>query len=341
MKLSHKNETLEAIRGLASLYVAIGHLVLSYPNSTNFVKLLFSFGQEAVITFFIISGYVIHYSWEKRNNDSLFIYFKKRFRRIYFPFVIAIVLSVIITNEKISWKELVGNLLMLQDFNTAKPGVFVNTFMGNAPLWSLSYEWGFYLIFPFIYLTIKEMRNRNFIISMISFFCMLSYILFPNHILLVPAYLLIWWSGLELSSIGLKGGKIQLKDIKSVLFAYLPILTLLVITCYFYYSKGILGSVGIYPILFLRHFSFAVLFVYLTSINSKLKLMIRTLISPFKQLAPISYSIYIFHYIILVQLQINLPIYYELPIKVAALLALSYLTEIKLQKYINKRLIKV
>ena len=69
--------------------------------------------------------------------------------------------------------------------------------------------------------------------------------------------------------------------------------------------------------------------------------MIRTLISPFKQLAPISYSIYIFHYIILVQLQINLPIYYELPIKVAALLALSYLTEIKLQKYINKRLIKV
>ena len=38
-------------------------------------------------------------------------------------------------------------MLMLQDRSYAKPGVWVSLVGGNAPLWSLSYEWWFYMAY--------------------------------------------------------------------------------------------------------------------------------------------------------------------------------------------------
>ena len=81
-----KLQKLEAIRGFSALYVVFFHML---PQEIIFlginVGFLFRFGSEAVIMFFILSGFVIKYSWEKSSNKSFKKYFLRRFLRIYIP----------------------------------------------------------------------------------------------------------------------------------------------------------------------------------------------------------------------------------------------------------------
>jgi peptidoglycan/LPS O-acetylase OafA/YrhL len=85
----NKLDKLEAVRGFAALYVVLHHMFDSgiYFFGINF-SFLFRFGQEAVILFFILSGFVISYSFEKSINKSFSLFFTKRFMRIYLPLII-------------------------------------------------------------------------------------------------------------------------------------------------------------------------------------------------------------------------------------------------------------
>jgi peptidoglycan/LPS O-acetylase OafA/YrhL len=193
----NKINALESLRGFASIYVAIGHWIL-WNRVNPIFDSLFKFGIEAVTTFFLLSGFVIFYSTAKSKTNSVRDYLIRRFRRIYFPFLCALIISVIILYAtKVSLTELIGNLLMLQD-NSRIPGNIVNPFMGNQPLWSLSYEWTFYLIFPLIYPFIKNKEGRVHYIGIFSLLSLIAYLIFPNHLLFVFAYFFIWWTGLEL-----------------------------------------------------------------------------------------------------------------------------------------------
>ena len=53
---------LEGVRGFAALYVLIHHLSHPLIGQSGLKALPFRFGQEAVIVFFLISGFVIEYS---------------------------------------------------------------------------------------------------------------------------------------------------------------------------------------------------------------------------------------------------------------------------------------
>lgn len=83
-------EKLEAIRGFAAIYVVFYHLFASgiviFGVNLSF---LFRFGQEAVILFFLLSGFVIYHSFIKSKDHSNFkVFFWKRFLRIYIPLII-------------------------------------------------------------------------------------------------------------------------------------------------------------------------------------------------------------------------------------------------------------
>ena len=112
------------------------------------------FGQPAVILFFLLSGFVI-FANERHRAIRPRGYFLRRLRRIYPPVLVAFVLSVVVVFDngdlraQFSWRELLFNLLMLQDVGETKPGVITSSFLGNGPLWTLSYEVAFYLLFPF------------------------------------------------------------------------------------------------------------------------------------------------------------------------------------------------
>jgi peptidoglycan/LPS O-acetylase OafA/YrhL len=329
-----KLTVLESLRGFASIYVALGHFLLSYKYTPRFISPFFKFGQEAVVIFFILSGIVIWFSNNNTRDKSLRSYFIKRTRRIYFPFICALIVSIIFVNHNFSVKELVGNLLMLQDFGSAKPGNIVSPFLGNLPLWSLSYEWVFYLIFPFIYPVIEHLKNRVHVIGLFSIINLIIYILFPNHIFLVLAYFLIWWTGLELGEYFL--GDHQKRQHKGLILYYILILGILAVNCaYFYYSKRTI-QVGFYPYLLLRHYAFTficfLLTIYFTSYLKKALIIIQ----PFSYIAPISYGIYILHFPLLLQAQFGLTPVLEIAAKMVLVLGLAYLIEVVLQPQVNK-----
>lgn len=92
--------------------------------------------------------------------------------------------------------EFVGTLLGLQDISALKPGVIVDPYLGNDPLWSLSYELAFYFAFPFV---IWLWRRQSILvehgIGIVSCGAYVIYALAPNHWALVTSYFLVWWCG--------------------------------------------------------------------------------------------------------------------------------------------------
>ena len=127
------------MRGLAALYVAMGHAL---GNNTS-IAFLFRFGQEAVMLFFLISGFVIEFSLSKGRDKSFSGYFIRRFVRIYGVLIPMLVISMATLRPDFQdinfWRILAGNLAMLQDFGTGKPNVIVPAIFASA-LWSLHYE---------------------------------------------------------------------------------------------------------------------------------------------------------------------------------------------------------
>lgn len=244
------------------------------------------------------------------------------------------VVSVIFVSGKFSIKDLLGNLLMLQDFETGKPGNIVNPFLGNTPLWSLSYEWVFYLLFPFVFPVIKGKSNRVHVIGFFSVINLLVYILFPNHIFIVFAYFLIWWTGLEIAEYFVGTG--GLSKIKTIIIYYLISILLLAIVSFTDYRHEHTVKPGIYPYLLLRHSCFGLVCLIISVYFTKISKFIAALIKPFASIAPISYGIYILHYPILVQSHFGFSPLIELACKVPMVLALAYLVEMILQPRVNK-----
>src|SRR3954451_9552741 len=126
-----KFEKLEALRGFAAIYVVIYHLLMPVKLQVAGFDLLFffRFGQEAVILFFLLSGFVIKYSFERSKDKSFKNYFLKRFTRIYIPLFFVLILSYalqsIAAGKFIGGRTgtLVANIFMLQDVKV-KPNVF-------------------------------------------------------------------------------------------------------------------------------------------------------------------------------------------------------------------------
>ncbi len=84
----------EALRGLAAFYVFIGHLFRqTLPSPSSAVKFCLGFGQEMVMLFFVLSGFVIYYSCHERVGMTFKEYFARRFARIYPIFVFGLALA--------------------------------------------------------------------------------------------------------------------------------------------------------------------------------------------------------------------------------------------------------
>jgi peptidoglycan/LPS O-acetylase OafA/YrhL len=179
---------LDAVRGFAALFVLLGHLrTLFYkpydqlgPHKSAAVAMTYwitsgEIAHECVIVFFVLSGYLVggsvirmlamgRWSWSE--------YLLRRFARLYTVLIPALVLGgvldIICTHinqyqhslQGVAWtvhsfgpKAFVGNLAFLQ-------GILVNNFGSNAPLWSLSYEFWYYIGFPFLAIGLWPNRSK-------------------------------------------------------------------------------------------------------------------------------------------------------------------------------------
>ncbi|MBS1708466.1 MAG: acyltransferase [Armatimonadetes bacterium] len=185
---------LDMVRGLSALAVAVGHMrsllfvdASQLAQTSAFVKVVYfltGFGHQAVMVFFVLSGFFvtshIHKSMDqgKWRFDS---YFVARWTRLGVALVPALVVGlaldllgmrlfgdagvygsaqgfghIIPANVAVSISPTIflGNLFFLQT-------ILVPTLGTNGPLWSLANEFWYYLLYPLLAMLFLRKRGGN------------------------------------------------------------------------------------------------------------------------------------------------------------------------------------
>lgn len=174
---------LDASRWIAAFFVLISHvrhiILADYGNVTSptllakVVYIATSLGHEAVVVFFVISGFLVGgltlRKWQA-TGIAMPGYFLLRFSRIYTVLIPALLVGCLLdwtgyhvlngssiytdpdsyhTNsiklniaQHISLMAFIDNLFMLEGGGRGAP-----VLGSNAPLWTLAYEWWYYCIF--------------------------------------------------------------------------------------------------------------------------------------------------------------------------------------------------
>jgi peptidoglycan/LPS O-acetylase OafA/YrhL len=296
--------TLDVVRALAASYVVVHHVVVNSELSGP-VTYLFRFGQEAVIVFFLLSGFLIFASEQSRIRNDLRGYYLRRLRRIYPLLLVAMAVTAIVVwanglpGYEFSVSELALNLLATQDVSALKPGVISDPFLGNSPLWSLSYEVFFYLVFPLVMIFRRTSGQHALtVVGAVSLVGYVTFLLVPNHFSLVAGYLLVWWAGAVVADL-YRSNRLTFRHI-------FPVTAWLAALCATA-SVGVVlfgrSDVGVFPMLPLRHFAFALVCVALagTALTTMLVRAAQPFASPAAYVASVSYGLYVFHYPLLIQ----------------------------------------
>ncbi len=345
-QFTNKIVQIEGIRGFAAFYVFIFH-ACPFPNKG--ISRLLYFGPEAVIVFFLLSGFVISYATDGKQITTQ-NYLHLRIRRIYPIFLISLLLAYVaqafIAGHLITldFKSLLGNLVMLQDVSAIKRGVWFDTFCNNQPLWSLSYEFWFYLLFiPLGLNNAGHGRNSSLKALLVSILGFASYQYQPNQLGLIAGYYFIWWSGVELAreyrasnGLSFAGQKRMLAGITAMTaFWSAPVLVKLM--------EHAPMNLWHDPVLQFRNY-FSALIICITAIFvTSNRINLKWILVPFARLAPVSYAIYLIHDPILQMTSHSLSTSPKWLIALAAfpmVLLLAWLLEAKVQPWANTMLFR-
>lgn len=334
---------LESIRGFAAAYVLAGHICNVYLQNPGWA-LPFRFASEAVVLFFLLSGFVVRYA--TRDDTTIWDYFSKRIRRIYPLFILSLVFSYLAACVHAGYMlsplipDLIGNLAMMQDFGLNRPGVWVVQYYNDA-LWSLAYEWWFYVFFIALLKWIASPLHRNITVCIAASAAMVIHTAWPNQFGYFITNFVIWWSAAEMARHYRCTGELPNRAVIGWCVALIVLGTCWV--------PALLSTppaerfLGLYPILDIRRFFASGLFLLIGAVWYKLwphggNTAFQLTFGPFKVIAPISYGIYIFHFPIIhffanSKLS-NSPLMCVIAI-VSTVLVVAYITEIWLQKWIN------
>ncbi len=181
LKLSSQASfTLDFVRGIAAFFVMIGHLRALFfvpygevetPNIlAKIIYFLTGFGYQAVVVFFVLSGFFIASSVFRMYSQGRWswpTYLVQRLVRLWVVLIPALILTALwdfsgihffgnsvysglpsdkyilgfSTIERLDIPTFLSNVFFLQ-------GIVTPTFGSNGPLWSLSYEFWYYIAFP-------------------------------------------------------------------------------------------------------------------------------------------------------------------------------------------------
>ena len=299
-----KLDKLESLRGFAALYVVFFHALPQkiYLWGIN-VGVLFRFGPESVILFFILSGFVIKFTYEKSRDKSFKNYFTRRFIRLYSPLIVIFILGYLLkcihegsVADPKFW-QLGGNLLMLQDVITQKPNVLCGVYMDNGPLWSLSYEWWFYMLF-FLLITKISSDRLNIWVAVLTIAAAISYLFYPFFVNRLLMYFAIWWIGVKFATTYLNNEQFSIRRFLPYAGVLLTITSLLALNLYL--NREVIHTYqfrySAFPIIEFRHFAFSLIVMIAAIIwHSNKWFAFDHLFGIFKYIAPCSYVIYISH----------------------------------------------
>ena len=183
MQIDNKNNNFGFLRLFLAILVIVSHSPEAIDGNRNRELLTnifgtLSFGEFAVNGFFLISGYLIHKSYE--NSSSLKSYFYKRVLRIYPAFIVAHIFFMLcivplllnfhsLFNLEIKyWLKSVVRMLIL-DSPYPVDGVFdKNPYKAtNISMWTIRYEFLCYLAIPLLsYLPVNKIKVLSVVITL-------------------------------------------------------------------------------------------------------------------------------------------------------------------------------
>ena len=154
----------------------IGFVNVDSPLYNWLHRNVFREGLLGVSFFFILSGFILSYTYEQKvplKRNKLYNFYLSRFARIYPLHLITIffALPILISQNLLNLKALFFNLFLIQSF-VPIPKIYYSI---NPPSWSISNEMFFYLLFP-IYIYLFN-RYKNLHVYFFFFFYILIIIL--------------------------------------------------------------------------------------------------------------------------------------------------------------------
>lgn len=169
--MKDRYEELDSLRGIAALIVLIHHYTAILPSvesSNNIIVKLIDYtplrliwaGPESVTLFFVLSGFVLSFLFTRETKDRTESYLIKRICRIYIPYLIAIIFGISMNYlfsrggieglshwfNKLWTTPITVNLILNHIFFLGN----YNTLAFNMSIWSLIHELRISIIFPIL-----------------------------------------------------------------------------------------------------------------------------------------------------------------------------------------------
>jgi peptidoglycan/LPS O-acetylase OafA/YrhL len=194
LKRTNQITTLTALRGIAALLVAAYHFnQYVLPIADSQWTLAHLRGYLWADFFFVLSGFIMTYVYEKRFETGVTIpsflaFMRLRFARLYpmhfltlLWLIVLYFIVVVLCHVELEFAlksvfnpPSIGlHLLMLHGFNT----VWSTTW--NIPAWAIGSEWLMYLLFPFFAFLMQKNRFLFVIVSIIATFSAYFYVMSP------------------------------------------------------------------------------------------------------------------------------------------------------------------
>jgi peptidoglycan/LPS O-acetylase OafA/YrhL len=344
--MSGRLDQLESLRGFAALYVMLHHISSNYLHLQQTVwGAPFRFGQEAVLVFFLLSGFVICYSWERNAGRSDFAVFMiKRARRIYPIFILALLIGWLVQCHAAgAWlapglRNLAGNLFMLQDL-PKRPGGICEPFAQNMPLWSISFEWWFYMMFYPLHRWVRRDHQKLVVFGLCGL-GLIGNLVAPNTGWWFLTFFLIWWAGVELAREFMATGTVTVRRQRGMLaMLAVPTVWFAVLT-WQQHRRGEPITFFSYPFSEFRLFLMSLVFLAVMFAWRRLKLVgFDSLFGLFRYLAPVSFGIYLIHYPLICHWSLwGDPSHrvLDLVIRVGVVFVLAWVLEGPVQNWVNR-----
>lgn len=196
---------IDSLRSFAAISVCLFHFIcttvgLDYPATMSSI---FSYGQNGVLVFFVISGFIIPWSMYSKNYrlSSMLRFMAKRLARLEPPYLASILLILVIAFIKIKFhigaespEEITATRIGLHF------GYLINFFPEyqwlNNVYWTLAIEFQYYLIMSFMYLLFIHQNLYLRLLAYLLCFVM-AYVIPDPSLSHFPAYAPLFLFGIS------------------------------------------------------------------------------------------------------------------------------------------------
>lgn len=293
----------DLIRGISAVLVLAGHLrsllFINYNESDKtFFDAIFYFltglGHQSVIIFFVLSGFFIAKSCNKNNQFNFRTYIVNRVSRLWTVLIPALIFTysidrigliyfeenyiyngsinelLININKSTNLQSFIGNIFYLQN-------VYVPSFGSNGPLWSLTNEFWYYILYGLILISVLPHSMTKHKLISISVIVLIFYILGYQILIYFP----IWIMG---ALVHIISNKYQITKHNILIL----ILLVLMISILSIYKMGYISSISSDYILATI---FSLILIQINELNMKSTILKKIA----DYLSKISFTLYLFH----------------------------------------------